>query len=253
MCQINQAIQVLLDLFHRNGIHEQLDLAYSWYDRISGINYTEDGVNDLFSRYNNRIMKAICDLDSLQKIISEIFDWGIPNVGEATRACLATRYSALLQKIHQESNEDNRVECVIGRLGKDTPLSSWTKVLAAYDPNRFWIYDARVALALRFLSKYAALSYNGWYMPTPGSAYIEELAKAINDGHLNTRRVKMRSSYQNYLELLQMQEPDRGSTTSNTNTASHFEKMLFMLGGAIRDCYRNGNHATRDAIVSLDH
>ena len=252
MCQIDQAIQHLVNRLQNKGIiSEQLDLTYSWYDRINRVTYTENTVNDLFSRYNGRIINTIFNRVSLQEVILEILDWGIPNVGRETRIGLARRYSHLLNEIHQESNEDNRVEYVIGRLGEETPLSSWTKVLAAYAPNRFWIYDARVALALRFLSKYANFHFDGWFMPTPGSQYVGELASTINNGHLNTRNANPSNSYRNYLELLLMEGQNCDCAADAARTASHFEKKLFMLGGAIRDMYEHGNQDVKNIIIAI--
>ena len=122
-----------------------------------------------------------------------------------------------------------------------TPLSTWTKVLAAYDPTRFWIYDARVALALRYLG------YR-WFIPESRS-HLKIMATIINEETPNL--VNEYNSYNKYLSLLLQQETQRDSAAKIIQTASHFEKRLFMLGGAIRDRYKDGDQDTKAKIIAM--
>lgn len=127
-----------------------------------------------------------------------------------------------------------------------TPLGTWTKVLAAYDPRRFWIYDARVALALRFLH----VDNYSWYMPNPYSPYITELVSNSHPNHqLNNDDATALDSYRQYLTLLLSQELN--GNHSKIRTASHFEKRLFMLGGVLRDRYEKGGEEEQNALVEL--
>ena len=96
-------------------------------------------------------------------------------------------------------------------------LSSWTKILAAYDPNRFWIYDTRVAIALCFLDPYE------WFIPGNGGR-----ENRIGGVLIEAQAKNQKDSYNEYLSLLrndQIAPWMRG----------HYEKQLFMLGGLLEE------------------
>ena len=112
------------------------------------------------------------------------------------------------------------VSCIV-RTDPLTLLSGWTKVLAAYDNTRFWIYDSRVAIALSFL--YRDIN---WYIPPANDqgGKHPQLVNIINA--INSRREGMgttlspEDSYCLYLRRM-----------GETQNPCHIEKLLFMLGG----------------------
>lgn len=128
-----------------------------------------------------------------------------------------------------------------------TPLASWTKILAAYKPDEFWIYDSRVAIALRFLNQFLRKTYtptryeSEWYTPAPktsdGDGDTRKLQKIIGEGAYASanRRIHASRCYQDYCNLLK-----------KNNNPSLLEKKLFMLGGLLNDLSElNANNNNR--------
>lgn len=139
-----------------------------------------------------------------------------------------------------------------------TPLASWTKILAAYKPEEFWIYDSRVAIALRFLNqflekKYAQQKRGDWYTPVPkkddddgDTSYLQEkIGKGVYTD--DSREKQAKRCYQDYCDLLRKTgriEHDRNAAgadaanlKSSDEISSSCEKKLFMLGGLLNDLY----------------
>lgn len=267
MCQLEHAINSLLAVVNQNNAIDHIteeDMTYNWKDSDGRIN-DEEETNNLFLHYRNQINERINNLDLLEGTENEpgpvykVLDWGLRPRNVRNFRSLNDRYSRLLQRINQERQnqnmdqmDNNLIEQALALTdNRTTPLSSWTKVLAAYNPN-FYIYDARVALALVFLFNTGnARLENGqmynWFIPiTPGSRNITRLAREINNGRINRAGANPIDSYRTYLRLLLHQNPQ-----SVFHTASHLEKRLFMLGGRLRDRYRKGKQNTRRAIVAL--
>ena len=133
-------------------------------------------------------------------VIEIVHDWG----GISNYPGLADRYPDLLMDL----DEDNPVD---GR--EVTPISSWSKVLAAYRPELYNIYDTRVAVALRVLIP----DFRCFLPPARGcrEALIRHLGRAS--------QLSQQDSYARYMELLH-----------ETGDALGYERKLFMLGGLLR-------------------
>ena len=271
MCQLEQAIKNLLITVHNNSIIPDIDvkdLDYEW--KQSRKTWDEEKVNDYFFILRGEILSSLIEKTDMTEILKKIVrSWGgIKSLGNDKYS----NYQMIIRKLW----ENNEFEIEIGpkndkliitidpncpvcyncvkkktnRMNKKriTPLSTWTKVLAAYDPTRFWIYDARVALALRFLSNIEnGLEHYNWFIPA-SRQYLHEMTVLLN-ADLDVAAPK--ESYQKYISLLLCQEEDRASANRIIKTASHFEKRLFMLGGKLRDLYKTGTPETQNAIIAL--
>lgn len=168
-----------------------VNLTYNWKRQ------NETQVNNSFFGWHQRMTNANTE-EEFREIIADIFHWG--GVGSDR---LKRHYA---EKLHRR---DTSFESV-----KNTPLASWTKILAVYDPERYWIYDSRVAIALCIL-----VDEYDWFIP-----------KRRNDGvcmyfrRQHTNALTAAESYERYLELL---------CAEDVQNRSSLEKKLFMLGGQI--------------------
>jgi hypothetical protein len=280
MCQLEQAIQEFQNLVRINDSIpdiEDNELDYQWKEKKTGLVWHETDVNAFFQTNNGQMLDAIrhniLDADGINQelkgVLDLIFQWG--NILKFSKYKV---YQCILGELWRRRDDNHVFQYDIPqtemRLTIDpscpvcynlynirtkrfnssevTSLETWTKVLAAYDPARFWIYDARVALALLFLSRCGILANYSWFIPKPSSKNIQRICEEINNNNLNAEDADPKESYRRYLDILLRQEPNgRG----RLETASHFEKKLFMLGGAIRDRYKRRNQTTRRAIIAL--
>ena len=186
MCDLEKRIK---DFVENHGIAKD-SLTYRWNGD------DEDAVIRRFSDWNTQIKSAVRDNDKdvLTKIIKEIFTWG--KVGTDPKA------------------EDFAGRLLNGKLTvfgeQTTPLASWSKVLAAYDPQQYYIYDSRVAVALKML--YWGDERFHWFIPQ-GRELLSVILNKTQESDTQ------RESYGRYLRLL-----------NATGNAPHYERQLFMLG-----------------------
>ena len=144
---------------------------------------------------DNRDRKKVRDC-----VVKIVHNWG----GISNYQGLADRYPDLLLNL----DEDKPVG------SKDvTPLSSWSKVLAAYKPDKFNIYDTRVAVALRVL-----IPDFRCFLP-PARGCRETLIRHLG----RVGQLSQQESYTRYMELLH-----------ENGDALVYERKLFMLGGLLR-------------------
>lgn len=185
MCDLRERIQ---NFTAECGI----DTTYEWNGQNA------DSVNIDFANWHAAMSEAMerHDTAALENIVGEIFRWG--GVG-----------SERLKKVYAQRLRDQDTSVGASSV---TPLSSWSKVLAAYAPKKFFIYDSRVAIALKVLvPEYA------WFLPrsrqTDGRRQLTACLR------VNDRRAKTQAeSYRNYLEIL----PE--------GQQLECERTLFMLG-----------------------
>lgn len=194
MCDIHGLFE---DYIHRKGIREEL-LTYQYIDR-NGNTFDSPRVDELFSGWNQRMREAQTEED-FTLIIRDIFDWG--GVGSDR---LKEHYAG---KLHGNATSFESPE--------NTPLSSWSKVLAAYTfdlpdngDNKFYIYDSKVALALNIIDH-----EHPWYLPEErGHDVVFALIKRSRP-----RSESAETSYERYCSVLRQQ----GGTA--------LERRLYMLG-----------------------
>ena len=208
MSQLEHTLESFLRA--RPGLEERL--VYRWQGQ------GEAETDRLFAECHRRLTDALRNRhrDLVKACIIDIVHvWG----GITSYQRLADRYPDLLFHL-DESNP-------VGPQSL-TPLSSWTKVLAVYKPEKFSIYDSRVAVALRVLFPQIP-----WFLP-PARAN-----RALLMLHLARRggpELSPQETYARYLDLLH-----------ETGRPIRFERMLFMLGGLL------GFDAAKQAVVLLNN
>lgn len=176
--------------------HHNVDLTYGWNGQKG------EDVDTRFREWNKAMYDAKSEksFQKFMKIIADIFNWG--GVGSDK---LKRPYAEKLWNGNFSFESTN-----------DTPLSSWSKVLAAYtfnlpnnDNGKFFIYDSRVAVALNII----APEYK-WFLP-------EEYGHSMVFALIKSSRKKSepaQESYQRYCQSLRQQ----GGVA--------LERQLFMLG-----------------------
>ncbi len=101
-------------------------------------------------------------------------------------------------------------------------IASKSKILAAWDPDQYYIYDSRVAIALQklYLDQYK------FKIPTPNTGNNKAKKKKINETIRKlTRQTADNAEAVDYLNFC--------AGLRNTGRGSEWEKKLFMLGGYI--------------------
>lgn len=231
----------------------QRDVFYFWpKDQNAEL---EDAVNLRFDGYHNRMLTALRrnDNDALMEVMRQILLWGgIIRWNEEEqeyrndlRDETYTLFASILRRLYNHWNDNQLFDG--GRLlvGGDfvlantntqisyscpvctqTTLSSWTKILAAFDTRRFWIYDSRVAIALSFI--YA--NEHIWFIPGANNAEANRLRGEIIQARGNNAG-NPTDSYRLYLEKM------RGIRNGNPVNRRHYEKKLFVLGGLLTDYF----------------
>ena len=190
MSQLKNAI----DCFVRDHAIREESLVYSWNGK------DEAETDREFAEFHRRLDRAVREkrIDLIRDIVVEIVSvWG--GIGAGRR--LVREYPLRLLSLDEKEP-----------IGDETRLATWTKVLAAYRPGKFCIYDSRVAVALRVV-----IPEKRWFLPAPRenrSALCEYLG---TEGQMTPRE-----SYAQYMRLLQ-----------ETGAPIRYERMLFMLGGLL--------------------
>lgn len=172
--------------------------------------------------------KDICDPGKMLQTIDDILVWGktyrLKNV-EVRQAAALRFKEALSCVINAEYDFDHLCVEDIIRITKGQCLSSWTKILAAYKPGIFFIYDSRVAYALNVCTgtdnwQNPASQYPGKKMAECYFKYLQQLKKwsdAYKDDYLRDDFREIREAYS-----------DAGFDEPQAIMA-HLEKMLFMM------------------------
>lgn len=192
-----------------------LNLTYNWNwpptDQAILDFYGEstDGLREekftekLFRKFHEALKDAGKNKDRIIEIINLIvFHWGgIRNNQETTIATYANYL----------------ITGNLKKLSRITGIASKSKILAAWDPEQYFIYDARVAIALQklYFDEYKFSIPN----PKTGENRKEEIKK------LTGKLKESRGDRVNYCEFCE--------GLKRTGKGNLLEKMLFMLGGHI--------------------
>lgn len=193
----------------------------------------EASVNERFDNYNKRMRAYLnkqnikCLKCLLKEIISE---WG--GINGLTKETYS-RYSDILQGLWTHRKSKTTFQTSESNLSIDpacpicasniTHPSSWTKVLAAYDPDQFLIYDSRVAIALCVLYE-----DEKWFIPAPkgnnnNPSQLQILRQKLMENRKGKKSLNAHESYKLYLQYL-----------GTVSKPRHYEKQLFMLGGLLQ-------------------
>lgn len=187
-----------------NGIcahyDEWLDNAYRWDSK------DEQETVQVFDDCSKRLRKG-----EIRQAISDIFRWG----GGASFKDEQEDFSSVIQKLNQRKDEPCLEEILyLGNKDGRIRIAFWSKVLAAYRPGEYFIYDSRVALALSYISLRLKVPCI-WDVPKPRRTKKEKrfkefsdksIADAIRDslpGKMREIRTDSNICYPLYLELLE--------------------------------------------------
>lgn len=197
--------------------YPDVSLAYNWNwpptnqkildfygDPIDGLTEEEFTVR-LFQKFHDAFQKAAGNKDRIIEIINLIVaEWG--GIRNNKPAKIETYANYLI------SNK-------LKKLAVTTCIASKSKILAAWDPNQYYIYDSRVAIALQTLY-FKEYKFN---IPNPktGENRKEQIKNLIQE---LKRSEGTRISYSDFCAGLR-----------NTGNGSEWEKKLFMLGKHIQD------------------
>lgn len=209
MCRTtNTDLNARINTFLTNSGIQVNQLVYEWkgWDEVSACK--------LFQWFRDDLKKALDNQNTheIQMCIERILSWGGINKTKKSANMFENSFPIFLLELHRRNGNLDR-DLI------DTRLPSWTKVLAAYDPEQFCIYDSRVAIALRFLFR-----NDNWFIPSPQRNDARHLANTIGRGS------EPIETYRDYLTLL------RNACPGNPGS---YEKKLFMLGGVLTDMHAN--------------
>lgn len=166
----------------------------------------------LFSEYSRHLRGGY-----IEESIFNIFYWG---GGDRAISHVAERneFSAAIRVLNTLPHEHMDLGAIL-RMGNQptngiSRIAFWSKVLAAYQPGVFFIYDSRVAIALSFISLVLD-STCYWIIPNDPGATINNKSFIRFEGmsirnaiqaNLNARQINIgadpNSCYHLYLELL---------------------------------------------------
>ena len=189
--------------------YPDVNLVYNWNwpptnqkildfygDPIDGLTEEEFTVR-LFQKFHDASQNAAGNRDRIIEIINLIvYHWGG------------------IHGNHDETIEryaDNLINGNLQEMEMDAGIASKSKILAAWNPEHYYIYDARVAIALQSLY-FNIYRFN---IPTP-------------QGNVDAVREELERSQGEKVTY-----PEFCVGLSNTGIGSEWEKKLFMLGGYI--------------------
>ena len=187
----------ITDFCKKNNIGAQ-DLEYEW----KGKNGQE--TDSLFREFNRDLTNAIEGgiINEIYNVIVQIIHvWGkIINYSAS-----AARYSNAICNLDENDP-----------IGTEIRLPSWTKVLAAYNPKKFCIYDSRVVVALCVLFPEVK-----WFLTDSGNDQVKQIISFMK--RKDSERLSAPESYKKYMELL-----------NDSKDKVNLERQLFMLGGLLQ-------------------
>lgn len=207
-----------------HGIPEE-DLIYDWslskrqIERLSpyltGINIeqigTEDGTVRLFRNFNLELRRTVetDNINETANVIKAIIShWGGINGNKRERL---ESYARQLNIIGKLSDRGQEVAMEEFYYSTQDGIASWSKILAAWEPDTFFIYDANVAVALQtlYIRRYL------FFLP-PSEA---EAVKTYYRNQFNNLGEAEYVDYRGYCDELR-----------RLGNGNHLEKRLFMLG-----------------------
>ena len=168
----------ITDFCKKNNIGNK-DLEYEW----NGKNGRETDL--LFKGFNHNLTSAINGAKTNEVydvIVQVIHTWGkIINYNAS-----ATRYTNAICNLDENDP-----------IGTEIRLPSWTKVLAAYNPKKYCIYDSRVVVALCVLFHDVK-----WFLTDSGNEQVKQIISFMK--RKDPKRLSAQESYKKYMELLRL-------------------------------------------------
>lgn len=170
--------------------------------------------------------------EAVKNAINAILDWGGITLGDnginqfIDEIQNVNRNYANIQP--EDNNFDQEVSEILnrGRNNNDWRISSWSKVLAAWKPGTFFIYDSRVAIGLSIVKPDVT-----WAIPSARgkNCLFGFISTAIERNHA----LNLPDSYCSYLKFLHQfansNTIDLASYPDLQSRMAHIEKLLFMI------------------------
>ena len=243
-------IDGIVDFFISKG---WMETEYSWAPPNEEPKSEIETIYD-FNRYSSDLRNALDRIDDpasneiIHQSVSQILYWG-----RITNGNLVTDYTDAIQEVKRENITDiDSLLRIVGATANQR-IASWTKILAAYEPGEFFIYDSRVAIALSFIFWKLGLPCF-WQIPPPREKNINiQTATALkrwkNAAYRTLEERCNRTSYKAkhsicyclYLQLLKkMAENDRIQEAYRS----------FKNGDIIRQAYENCRFSEEQAIMA---
>lgn len=171
---------------------------------------TEDGTVSLFWNFSQALHRTVetGNVDETVRVIDDILYWGGIH-GNKTETLLS--YARQLHIVGMLPEDAINMAIEEFYYSKQTGIASWSKILAAWEPKSFFIYDANVAVALQTM--YAGRYL--FYLPPSESAAV----KTYYRDKFNNLGKREYVDYRGYCEELRQME-----------NGNRLEKRLFMLG-----------------------
>ncbi len=190
-----KSLRKCLDDFMKKKNISEDQLEYHW----KGLTARE--TDQMFEEFHTALETAVRNKkkDKICVVITAIVKWGGVTIGKR----MLDEYPQKLLALDEDEP-----------IGNEKRLASWTKVLAAYKPGKFCIYDSRVAFALR-----ALMPEECWFLPPSRKTGNDRYNRLERKGQLSPRE-----SYEKYMRLLEA-----------TDDRVKYERKLFMLGGVLAD------------------
>ncbi len=232
---------------------EWLDNVYRWPNRPNSCKAKDEQKTvRLFDEYSKLLREG-----KIEDSIAGIFEWGGARKTKHVKQ-EQTDFANAIQKLNHEGNVDlDAILDTILDLGNNPKTHSsriafWSKVLAAYKPGKYYIYDSRVAIALSYISRKLALP-DVWRIP-PNSKkckgichfsnhsnpcyrrYLELLRRLAKKEKIKGRydglSPEIKDAYDKMFDMFQDQNERK-----QKSIMAHLEKMLFMMKDKIcGDC-----------------
>ena len=164
--------------------------------------------------------------------ITAILDWGNISLGENGINQFIEEIQNVNRNYADIQPEDNNFERNVreilrrGRNGNDWRISSWSKILAAWKPGTFFIYDSRVAIGLSIVKPDVT-----WAIPSARgkNSMFGFVSTAIERNHA----MNLPDSYCSYLKFLHQfatcNKIDFSGYLDLQSKMAHIEKLLFMI------------------------
>ena len=206
-----------------HGISED-DLNYDWSlsDRqverlapyLQGISDeqigTEGGTVCLFRSFGRALHRTVetGNVDETVRVIADILYWGGIHGNKLETLLSYARQLHIIGMLPEDATNMAMEELYYRKRGG---IASWSKILAAWEPDIFFIYDANVAVALQtlYIRRYL------FFLP-PSEA---EAVKTYYRNQFNNLGEAEYVDYRGYCDELR-----------RLGNGNHLEKRLFMLG-----------------------
>ena len=251
-------IDGIIDLLINKG---WMETEYRWPPRPRQP-MSEDETISKFNDYSSNLRDALDKVDNpdseriINESVSKILNWG-----RIANGNLITDYSNAIKAVKRENITDLNSLLRKGGATSYKRIASWTKILAAYKPGEYFIYDSRVAIALSYISRELSLPCF-WRIPSPRekTANIQNAAEreirkkiafeAFEKSCTNTRKADIRVCYSLYLRLLKKLAVNNRIQDAYQRFNVRLTNNEHLDGAVIRAAYTNCGFNQEQAIMA---